>query len=88
LALTSDESIHRCEGERTRGKLDALLRDVAATGRFVSAHPDVILKSTDTHLYRGADEFRKGFPTSLRSAERVLLSRNRDNAGQGVWKIE
>src|SRR5581483_5508418 len=29
---------------RSRAKLDALLRDVAARGVWVSAHPDVILK--------------------------------------------
>ena len=29
---------------KTRGELDALLRDVAARGPWVSAHPDVILK--------------------------------------------
>jgi hypothetical protein len=32
------------EGTRTRARLDAMLRDVAARGIFVSAHPDTILK--------------------------------------------
>src|SRR4051794_23378242 len=65
--------VNPLDGGRTRERLDDLLRDVAATGRFVSAHPDVILKmgvkevlhrtrhlgwGTDTHLYRGAEEFR------------------------------
>src|SRR6185437_11929811 len=54
----------------TRTRLDAVLRDVAARGPWVSAHPDVILKmgvkevlhrtkhlgwGSDTHLYRTAD---------------------------------
>ena len=65
--------VNPLEGDRTRERLDTLLREVAATGRFVSAHPDVILKmgvkevlhrtrhlgwGTDTRLYRSADEFR------------------------------
>ena len=59
------------EGQ-TRSVLDAMLRDVASRGPWVSAHPDVILKmgvkevlhrtkhlgwGTDTHLYRTAAEF-------------------------------
>src|SRR3974390_1348525 len=51
---------------RTRVKLDPLLREVASTGRWVRAHPDVLLKmgvkevshrtkhlgwGSDTHLY-------------------------------------
>src|SRR5215471_16465241 len=36
--------VNPLEGDRTREKLDALLRKVAASGRFVSAHPDAILR--------------------------------------------
>src|SRR5579875_2407905 len=58
---------------KNRAVLDALLRDVAADGPWVSAHPDTILKmgtkevlyrtrhlgwGTDTHIYRTADELR------------------------------
>lgn len=95
--------VNPLEGDRTREKLDALLRDVAATGRFVSAHPDVILKmgvkevlhdtrnlgwGTKTHLYRSVGEFRDGFPVQLRSAGPRVIKQNRGNAGQGVWKVE
>jgi hypothetical protein len=95
--------VNPLEGDRTREKLDALLCDVAATGRFVSAHPDVILKmgvkevlhytrhlgwGTETHLYRGVEEFRGGFPVQLRSAGPRVIKQNRGNAGQGVWKVE
>jgi hypothetical protein len=88
---------------RTREKLDTLLREVAATGRLVSAHPDVILKmgvkevlhhtkhlgwGTDTHLYRNAAEFHDGFPRTLRSAGPRVIKQNRGNAGQGIWKVE
>jgi hypothetical protein len=95
--------VNPIEGDRTREQLDALLRDVAAKGRFVSAHPDVILKmgvkevlhrtknlgwGTDTHLYRGLEEFRDDFPNHLRSAGPRVIKQNRGNAGQGVWKVE
>src|SRR5579859_6936499 len=95
--------VNPLQGERTREKLDALLREVAATGRFVSAHPDVILKmgvkevlhrtkhlgwGTDTYLYRSAAEFRDGFPLQLRAGAPRVIKQNRGNAGQGVWKVE
>jgi Domain of unknown function (DUF6815) len=88
---------------KTRTVLDALLRDVAARGPWVSAHPDVILKmgvkevlhrtkhmgwGTDTHLYRTALAFREAFPARLRSAGPRVLKQNRGNGGQGVWKVE
>jgi hypothetical protein len=86
-----------------RTALDALLRDVASRGIWVSAHPDVILKmgakevlhrtkhlgwGTDTHLYRAAPAFREEFPPRLRSAGPRVLKQNRGNGGQGVWKVE
>jgi hypothetical protein len=88
---------------KTRTALDALLRDVAARGRWVSAHPDVILKmgvkevlhrtrhlgwGTDTHLYRSAQSFREEFPARLQAAGPRVLKQNRGNGGQGVWKVE
>jgi hypothetical protein len=36
--------VNPLENGRTRERLDALLRDVAATGPWISAHPDVVLK--------------------------------------------
>jgi hypothetical protein len=88
---------------KTRAVLDTLLRDVAARGPWVSAHPDVILKmgtkevlhrtkglgwGTDTHLYRSAQAFRGEFPERLETAGPRVLKQNRGNAGQGVWKVE
>ena len=90
------------EGQ-TRSVFDAMLRDVASRGPWVSAHPDVILKmgvkevlyrtkhlgwGTDTHLYRTAAAFRDAFPARLRSSGPRVLKQNRGNAGQGVWKVE
>jgi hypothetical protein len=88
---------------KTRSVLDALLRDVATRGPWVSAHPDVILKmgvkevlhrtkhlgwGTDTHLYCTAEEFGATFASRLRSAGPRVLKQNRGNGGQGVWKVE
>ena len=87
---------------KTRQALDPLLREVAARGTWVSAHPDVILKmgvkevlhrtkhlgwGTDTQLYRTTAEFRAQFPLRLADGPRVL-KQNRGNGGQGVWKVE
>ncbi|MET4043388.1 hypothetical protein ABIC03_005100 [Bradyrhizobium sp. RT6a] len=87
---------------RSRAGLDALLRDVAARGVWVSAHPDVILKmgtkevlyhtrsmgwGSDTALYRTAEAMRAELPPRLATGSRVI-KRNRGNGGQGVWKVE
>src|SRR5919205_2200240 len=87
---------------RNRANLDALLREVAARGVWVSAHPDVILKmgtkevlhrtrtmswGCDTALYRTAEAMRAELPARLAGGPRVI-KRNRGNGGQGVWKVE
>src|SRR3954447_10101504 len=87
---------------RNRANLDALLREVAARGVWVSAHPDVILKmgtkevlhrtrtmswGCDTALYGTAEAMRVEFPARLATGPRVI-KRNRGNGGQGVWKVE
>ena len=79
-------------GGRNRVALDALLRDVANQGVWVSAHPDVTLKmgvkevlyrtkqlgwGTDTQLYRTANAFHEEFPRRLRSdGPRVLKQKS------------
>ena len=88
---------------KSRAALDAMLRDVAACGPWVSAHPDVILKmgvkevlyrtkhlgwGTDTQLYRTPVEFAAAFPPRLQSAGPRVIKRNRGNGGIGVWKVE
>jgi hypothetical protein len=88
---------------KTRAALDPLLREVAAKGPWVSAHPDVILKmgvkevlyrtrhlgwGADTHRYDSAAAFRAEFPSRLRAGGPRVLKQNRGNGGQGVWKVE
>src|SRR5262245_56861951 len=87
---------------RNRANLDALLREIAARGVWVSAHPDVVLKmgtkevlhrtrtmswGCDTARYRTAEEMRIELPARLAAGPRVI-KRNRGNGGQGVWKVE
>lgn len=87
---------------RNRAGLDALLREIAARGVWVSAHPDVILKmgtkevlyrtrtmgwGSDTALYQTAEAMRAELPARLAGGPRVI-KRNRGNGGQGVWKVE
>src|SRR6185503_3012747 len=87
---------------RNRANLDALLREVAARGVWVSAHPDVVLKmgtkevlyrtramgwGSDTALYQTAAAMRAELPGRLAAGPRVI-KRNRGNGGQGVWKVE
>ena len=88
---------------KTRAALDPLLREIAARGPWVSAHPDIILKmgvkdvlyrtrhfgwGADTHRYDNAKTFRAEFPPRLRTAGPRVLKQNRGNGGQGVWKVE
>lgn len=87
---------------RNRSNLDGLLRETAARGVWVSAHPDVILKmgvkevlhrtrmmswGGDTALYRTPEAMRAEFAARLATGPRVI-KRNRGNGGQGVWKVE
>lgn len=95
--------VNPLEGERGRSVLDAMLREVAAAGVFVSAHPDVILKlgtkevlyrtrdigwGCDTRLYRNMDQLRRELPSRLAAGEARVLKQYRGNGGDGVWKVE
>ncbi len=86
-----------------RSQLDALLREAAASGAWVSAHPDVILAlgtkevlyrtrdlgwGTDTDLYPDAADFRARFPAALAKEGIRVLKQARGNGGNGVWKVE
>src|SRR6201982_2367646 len=72
---------------RNRANLDALLREVAARGVWVSAHPDVILKmgtkevlhrtrmmswGCDAALYRTVEAMRVELPSRLATGPRVI----------------
>ncbi len=91
-------------GNDDRSILDALLRDVAAAGVWVSAHPDVILRmgtkqvlydtrelgwGSDVDVYRSLDEMRDRLPARLAGGRGArVLKQHRGNGGIGVWKVE
>ena len=86
-----------------RLKLDAMLREVADHGVFVSAHPDTILKlgtievlyqtrhmswGCDTYLYRTAAELSEQLVLRLSEGKARVLKQYRGDNGNGVWKVE
>ncbi len=96
--------INPLEDGRDRSVLDGMLAQVAASGVFVSAHPDVIVKmgtkevlfrtremgwsTGDVHLYRNVEELTRQLPGTLASGHPRVLKQNRGNGGDGVWRIE
>jgi hypothetical protein len=90
-------------GSDDRSVLDGLLREVASTGVWVSAHPDVILRmgtkevlyttrqlswGADTDLYRTPQELDDGLRRRLPNGNARVLKQYRGNGGIGVWKVE
>ncbi len=85
-----------------RSRLDAILRDAASQGVWVSAHPDIIPKmgtkevlyrtrhlewGTDTRLYSAPEELQESLSLRLVAGPRVL-KQNRGSGGNGVWKVD
>jgi hypothetical protein len=105
LLLSADAAlvwVNPLQDGKDRSRLDPLLREVAARGVYVSAHPDVIRKmgtkevlydtrdlgwGVDTELYRTEADFRARFPAKLAAAGVRVLKQYRGNGGQGVWKV-
>jgi hypothetical protein len=86
-----------------RSRLDALLREVASRGVWVSAHPDVILRigtkeilvdtremswGTDTRLYRSLGDLADALPGRVAAGPIVLKQHRGMGGGGGVWKVE
>jgi hypothetical protein len=95
--------VNPIEDGRDRSCLDAMLREVADTGVFVSAHPEVILKigtkevlvqtreigwGSDTHVYASLEEMRRELPPRLASGKARVLKQYRGHSGMGVWKVQ
>jgi len=96
--------VNPIEGERNRARLDALLRDVAAAGVYVSTHPDVILKlgtkevlyqtrdmawgASDTQLHLTIDQLQQAVGSQMAAGCARVLKQYRGNGGEGVWKVE
>ncbi|RTL72177.1 MAG: hypothetical protein EKK41_06045 [Hyphomicrobiales bacterium] len=90
------------EGGQDRSVLNAMLRDVAAHGALVSAHPDVIDRmgtkdvlyrtrdmgwGTDTRLYTRLEGMAAALPQRLAEGPKVL-KQMRGQSGDGVWRVE
>src|SRR5262249_22149522 len=88
---------------RDRTDLNKVLADVAASGVFVSAHPDVIAKmgtkdvlfrtrtmgwGCDTRHYPTLAAMHRELPGSLAAGEARILKQARGQSGDGVWKVE
>src|SRR5262245_49468681 len=88
---------------RDRTDLNKVLADVAASGVFVSAHPDVIAKmgtkdvsfrtrpmgwGCDTRHYPTLAAMHRELPKSLATGGPRVLKRARGHSGDGVWKVE
>jgi hypothetical protein len=86
-----------------RTQLDTLLREVSASGVWVSAHPNVIQQmgtkevlfrtrglgwGSDTDLYSTTEDFHQRFPVRLGQDRVRVLKQSRGNGGNGVWKVE
>lgn len=95
--------VNPIEGECDRTMLDAMLREVAATGVFVSTHPDVIVKlgtkdvlyrtrdigwGCDTHVYLAMEQMCRELPSRLAEGQARVLKQYRGQSGSGVWKVE
>jgi hypothetical protein len=91
------------ESGRDRSLLNAMLRDVASRGAFVSAHPDVIDRigtkevlyrtrsmgwGCDTRFYASPEEMRSELPKSLLSGSPRVLKQIRGQSGEGVWLVQ
>lgn len=91
------------EAGRDRTVLNALLREVAAAGVLVSAHPDVIDRmgtkevlhltrgmgwGSETRLYPTIAAIAAELPARLASGAPLVLKQIRGQSGDGVWKVE
>jgi hypothetical protein len=90
------------EGGRRRDRLDALLREAAQAGVFVSAHPEAIDRlgtkdvlvatrdlpfGSDTRRVDSLAQLAAELPARLQLGARVL-KQYRGHSGIGVWRVE
>src|SRR5437763_14992929 len=87
----------------SRAPLDALLREVAAAGVFVSTHPDVIMKlgtkdvlvdtrqmgwGSDVHRLDTLEQLRAELADRLAGGAIRVLKQWRGHSGIGVWRVQ
>jgi hypothetical protein len=94
--------VNPIEQGKDRKRLDMLLCELSDKGRFVSTHPEVIVKmgtkdilyktkdmdwSGDVKMYTSFEDFTSRFAESLQSSQIRILKQYRGNGGNGVYKI-
>jgi len=87
----------------SRAPLDALLREVANGGVFVSTHPDVIMKlgtkdvlvdtremgwGSDVHRLDTVEQLRAELGDRLGAGQTRVLKQWRGHSGIGVWRVQ
>ena len=90
------------EGGRRRDRLDAMLRELALQGVYVSTHPDTITRlgtkdvlfdtrdlpfGSDVQRVDNLAQLDLELPLRLRQGPRVL-KQHRGHSGIGVWRVE
>lgn len=96
--------VNPIEAGHDRTHLDALLREVAQAGVYVSTHPEVIMKigtkqvlvDTQSLSWSAPGTLAHATPQALRAAlqahhaagETRVLKQFRGHSGQGIWKVE
>jgi hypothetical protein len=95
--------VNPIEQGNDRKKLDALLLELSNQGRYVSTHPEIILKigtkdvlfktremewGGDIKMYTSFDDFKNQFFNSDNTNTIRILKQYRGNGGNGVFKID
>jgi len=95
--------VNPIEAGQSRAPLDAVLREVADAGVFVSTHPDVILKlgtkdvlvdtramgwGSDAHRLDTLEQLRAELGDRLAAGSTRVLKQWRGHSGIGVWRVE
>jgi hypothetical protein len=95
--------VNPIESGESRAPLDAVLREAAAAGVFVSTHPDVIMKlgtkdvlvdtremgwGSDVHRIDTLAQLRDEVGRRLQSGAARVLKQWRGHSGIGVWRVE
>ena len=95
--------VNPIEAGHSRAPLDALLREVADAGVFVSAHPDVVSRlgtkdvlvetramawGSDVHRLDTPAMLRAGLAARLGAGEVRVVKQWRGHSGIGVWRVQ
>ena len=95
--------VNPIEAGHSRAPLDALLREVAEAGVFISTHPDVIMKlgtkdvlvdtrgmgwGSDVHRLDTLEQLRSELGRRLAAGSTRVLKQWRGHSGLGVWRVQ